>query len=149
MEREEVDHRESGCICRAMKRLWKEQKQLAGSDYQFVCNPFGMDTIPFMLYCKEECKKPFRAFSITGKRNDCFSTTFFRLEKLDEKKCCAVLSLLEAVDMDGTPVEACEDIYSLLKTDICLTVDLSCFCVISPLPPKLVNKPLPIIEPKC
>ncbi|AOV07954.1 CotY/CotZ family spore coat protein [Sporosarcina ureilytica] len=130
------------CICHAMKRLQKEQKIIAGDDikFQFICKQKEVDTIPFMLFSKE-LKKPFKA---VGK---CNATPFFRLEKIDEESCCAVLTLLEAVDMDGNPAEP-NDLYALRKTKRCVIVNLNCFCVIQPFAPDLVNRPLPIIEPK-
>ncbi|HHY72435.1 MAG TPA: hypothetical protein GX497_04260 [Bacillus bacterium] len=135
-------------ICIAMKRLQKEQKIIAEKDmeFQFIQNVPNPDTIPIMLFGNQNSQKPFSAFCIDDV--GCFKTNFFRLEKLDEEKGCATLSLLEAVDMDGCPVEDCDEIYSLLKTKCCVTVDLRCLCIINPLSPDLVNRPLPIIEPK-
>lgn len=135
-------------ICIAMKRLQKEQKLISENhiEFQFVQMPQTPDTIPFMLFGNKNCQMPFTAFSISDE--GCVKTPFFRLEKLEEEKCCAVLSLLKAVDMDGVPVDSCDEIHSLLKTDSCVIVDLTCFCVISSLSPKLVNRTLPIIEPK-
>lgn len=131
------------CICNAMKRLQKEQEIIAGNDmeFQFICKSKETDTIPFMLYLKE-LKKPFKAI------NKCIATPFFRLEKIDEDACCALLTLLEAVDMDGNPTDSCNDLYALRKTKSCVIVNLNCFCVIQPFAPDLVNRPLPIIEPK-
>lgn len=134
-------------ICIAMKRLQKEQKMISERDmeFQFIRMTPTPDTIPFMLFGNNSCK-PFSAFCVD--EYGCFKTHFFRLEKLKEEKCCATLSLLEAVDMDGLPTLSCDEIYSLLKTTCCITVDLNCFCVISPLSPDLVNRILPNIEPK-
>ena len=131
-----------GNICHAMSRLQKEQNIISGSDseFQFICKSKEIDTIPFMLYPKE-FEKPFIAF-YKG-----VPTPFFRLEKLDEKTCCAVLTLLEAVDMDGDAADSYDDFYALRKTKSCIIVNLNCFCVIHPLAPELVNRPLPIIEP--
>lgn len=130
-------------ICLAMKRLQCEQRMLSerDEDFQFICDLPKMDTIPFMLITKDS-KKPFRAFA------NCIETPYFRLERVDEETCCALLTLLEPVDMDGCPVDSHENVYSLRKTKECIMVVLSCFCAIHPLPLVLVNKPLPIIEPK-
>ena len=111
-------------------------------EFQFICLSKKMDTIPFMLYSTNN-NKPFMAFY------KCIATPFFRLEKLDEETCCAELSLLEAIDMEGNPADSFDDFYALRKTNSCIIVNLSCFCVINPLPPEFVNRPLPIIEPKC
>ncbi|MFC5587414.1 CotY/CotZ family spore coat protein [Sporosarcina soli] len=130
------------CICQSMKTLLKEQCMLAETEFQFICLSKKVDTIPFMLFTAHQ-NDPFKAF---GK---CMRTPFFRLEKLDEEICCAVLSLLEAVDMEGYPTDSCDDLFALRKTDCCIIINLKCFCAISPLPVEFVNRPLPIIEPKC
>nr|WP_225941890.1 CotY/CotZ family spore coat protein [Sporosarcina limicola] len=101
-----------------------------------------VDTIPFMLSTSEK-NKPFKAF-YKG-----IATPYFRLEKLNEEICCAVLSLLEAIDIEGYPADSYDDFYALRKTKSCIIVNLNCFCVINPLSPELVNRPLPIIEPNC
>ncbi|MFJ7933868.1 CotY/CotZ family spore coat protein [Sporosarcina sp. NPDC096371] len=132
------------CICHAMKRLLKEQQIIAGIDmeFQFICSAKKVDTIPFMLNATNK-NKPFRAFY------NCIATPFFRLEKMDEDTCCAQLSLLEAVDIEGNPTDSCDDLFTLRKTKSCIIVNLNCFCAITPLPLECVNRPLPIIEPKC
>lgn len=132
------------CICFAIKILQKEQKIVTERDVglKFINKSRKMDTIPFMLF-NINSQKPFMIY-YKG-----IATPYFRLEKLNEETCCAELSLLEAIDMDGYSVNSYEDVYSLRKTDTCIIVVLSCFCVINPLPPELVNKPLPHIEPKC
>lgn len=134
-------------ICAAIEKLEKEQSYLTENEkeFQFICMPQRPDTIPFMLFNGNGCS--FTAYCLS--EDDCFRTPFFRLEKFDNQKCCAVLSLLKAIDMDGCPVESCDEIYSLSKTECCVNVDISCFCMISPLSIELVNRPLPIIEPKC
>ncbi|MCM3568693.1 CotY/CotZ family spore coat protein [Neobacillus mesonae] len=140
-----MDRHKESCFCSEMQQLLEEQGKLSFKDFRFVCESIGYDTIPFIL-SNQKCR--FEAFGINGK-GKCFVTPVFRLEKLDTKHCCATLSLLEPVDMDGCPIDLCEEVYSLLKTDNCLIIDLSCFCAIQPLSPKLVDRPLPIIEPKC
>ncbi len=132
------------CICDAMKRLWKEQQLIAGIDmeFQFICLLKKIDTIPFMLHSTKKDK----LFTVSNK---CITTPFFRLERLDEETCCAVLSLLEAVDMEGNPTYSCDDLFALRKTKSCIIVNLNFFCAINPLPPEFVNRSLPIIEPKC
>lgn len=139
----QVEVNKKSSICLAMKKLLKEQKIISGRDmeFQFICMSKETDTIPFMLI-KREFNKPFTAY------HKGVETPYFRLEKIDEEICCAVLSLLVAVDMDGTPVDSDDDFYALRKTKSCIIVNLNCFCAINPLPPELVNRPLPIIEPK-
>lgn len=134
---------EKSPICSAMKRLQYEQKVIASYDksFQFICQKNELDTIPFMLYLAG-LHQPFMA------RSNCITTPFFRLEELHEELCCAVLSLVIPIDMDGFPAESYGDFYALRKSTSCITVNLNCFCAITPLPPSLVNRPLPIIEPK-
>lgn len=131
------------CVCKAMKTLQKEQSILSGQliEFQFICFSATTDTIPFMLLMNNNLK-PLKAFT------KCTVSPFFRLEKLNEDTCCAELSILEAIDMDGIPIDSCADLYSLRKTKSCIIVDLNCFCAINPFPPNLVNRPLPEIEPK-
>lgn len=141
-----MDRHSESCFCIELNQLLEEQEKLSFKDFRFVCDMLGYDTIPLII-SNQKC--PLEAFgrTVNGKF---FVTSVFRLEKLDTKHCCATLSLLEPVDMDGCPIEfLCDEIYSLNKTDQCIIVDLSCFCKIEPLSPKLVNRPLPIIEPKC
>lgn len=131
------------CICLAMKILETEQKYITERDLglKFVSKSRKIDTIPFMLI-NIETQKPLTIY-YKG-----IATPYFRLEKLSEETCCAVLSPLEATDMDGNPVELYDNVYSFKKTDKCIIVVLSCFCAIHPLPLELVNKPHPSIEPK-
>ena len=136
---------EEHCLCREMEQLLDEQQRLAFEGFRFVCEKIGYDTIPFVL---SNGKCAFEVFGRT-KKGLFFTTQVFRLENLDTRHCCATLSLLLPVDMDGHPVEFCNDVFSLVKTDNCIMVDLTCFCSIKPLSPKLVNRELPIIEPKC
>lgn len=135
----------SSCICSDLKQLLEEQEKLSCHGFRFVCEPIGYDTIPFIL---SNGNKPFRSW-VRTRNGMIVITEVFRLECLDDRHCCAKLSPLIPVDMDGCPIELCDDVYSLLKTDSCIHVDLKCFCTIQPLSPKLVNRPLPIIEPKC
>jgi spore coat protein Y len=139
------NHQLESCICGDLQQLLEEQKRLALDDFRFVCEKIGYDTIPIIL---SNDKNQLEAWGWTEK--GCFfTTTIFRLEAVDERTCCATLSLLEPVDMDGCPVEMCDNIFALRRTTNCIIVDLSCFCSIQPLSPRLVNRQLPIIEPKC
>lgn len=138
-------HRCEQCICNEMEQLLDEQQRLSLEGFRFVCENIGFDTIPFIL---SNGKSPFETFGRT-RNGHFFTTQVFRLESLDRNHCCATLSLLLPVDMDGCPVDLCDDVYALIKTDICIIVDLNCFCTIQPLSPRLVNRALPIVEPKC
>jgi spore coat protein Y len=136
---------EEQCLSSELEQLLEEQQRLSFDDFRFVCDKIGYDTIPFVL-SNEKC-----AFEVFGRtRNGLFFTTqVFRLESIDSRHCCATLSLLLPVDIDGYPVDLCDEVFSLIKTDNCIIVDLSFFCSIQPLSPKLVNRELPIVEPKC
>jgi len=127
----------------AFKTLKDEQKLLAEwhMGLKFICSLRQMDTIPIMLI-PEDSAEPFSVWS-NGIRSP-----YFRLEKVDEETGCAKLSLLEALNMDGCPVDVMEEVYTLRKTDRCILLETSCFCAIHPLSPELLNKPLPNIEPK-
>lgn len=131
------------CICKEMKRLQFEQRLLAefGKDCRYIELPKRMDTIPFMLVSSKEFK-PFMAI-LHGS-----TTSFFRLESIDEHSCCAQLSLLKPVDMVGRHASSVDDLYALQKTKICIHLNLCCFIAINPMPPILVERPLPIIEVK-
>ncbi|HZG59776.1 MAG TPA: CotY/CotZ family spore coat protein [Anoxybacillus sp.] len=114
------------------------------------------NTIPFILYCKD--RKPFKATGVTTfisscskkKRFACFTTFIFKIKELDGN--CAVLELLtfksdkkhhsNSCPKRGQnhPCSPCfqvdsEKVKDLVKTGICINVDLSCFCGISCLPP--------------
>ncbi len=78
-----------------------------------------------------------------------FNTPFFIIKKIDKTNDCVLLSSLEPVGIDGCTVDfpiGC--VYSLIETNKCLTVNLSCFCGIQTLSSKLVNRDIPIIQPK-
>ena len=78
-----------------------------------------------------------------------FNSPFFIVKKIDKTNDCVLFSPLEPVGIDGCTVDfpvGC--VYSLIETNKCLTVNLSCFCGIQTLSPKLVNRDIPIIHPK-
>ncbi|MBS4192717.1 spore coat protein [Bacillus sp. FJAT-49705] len=111
------------------------------------------NTVPFILYC--DCE-PFKGTGVTTftshskkKKFACISTFIFRIKDLDDN--CAVLELLtfkpkKCCHEDSgkkcdhkEPSSPCrqidhKDVDDLIRTGICITVDLSCFCAISCLP---------------
>jgi spore coat protein Y len=133
------------CICQDLQQLLEEQKKLSFDEFRFICEDFGYETIPFIL-STGNCQ--FEAFGWTN-NGDFFTTNVFRLEAIDVTRCCATLSLLEPVDIDGYPVALCDNVFSLRTTSNCLVVDLTCFKSLQPLSPRLVNRLLPIVNPKC
>jgi spore coat protein Y len=132
------------CICQDLQQLLEEQKRLSFDEFRFLSEDFGYDTIPFIL---STGKCQFEAFGWTNNGNF-FTTTVFRLEALDVRRCCATISLLEAVDIDGYPVDLCDNVFSLRTTSNCIVVDLTCFKSLQPLSPRLVDRLLPIVNPK-
>jgi spore coat protein Y len=139
------EHQKNSCVCHELRQLLEEQKKLSFEDFRFISDDFGYDTIPFIL-STGECQ--FEAWGWAN-NGDFFTTNIFRLEGIDERKCCATLSLLEPIDIDGCPADICDDLFSLRKTANCVIVDLTCFTTLQPLSPRLVNRLLPIIDPKC
>lgn len=111
------------------------------------------NTIPFILYCKD-CE-PFKASGVTTfkhhgkeKKFACITSFIFRIKEFDGK--CAVLELLtfktckssndpfkkSAPKEDFSPCSQidCENVDDLIRTGICINVDLSCFCAVTCLP---------------
>ena len=131
----------TSCLCTLLKELLDEQDRLAHQTFKFICKTDKIDTIPFLLYSKEN-SDPFEAHIYAH------GTIFFRLENIQKDSCCATLRLLMGIDMDEYPTNEMEEVYSLIKTDHCITVDLNCFLGIQPCPPKLVDRPLPWVEIK-
>lgn len=132
------------CICLDLEQLLEEQKRLSFEDFRFVSEDFGYDTIPFIL-STGKCQFEAWGWTING---DFFTTNVFKLEALDVKRCCATISLLEPVDIDGYPVDICDNVFSLRTTSNCIIIDLGGFSSIQPLSPRLVDRRLPIVPPK-
>jgi spore coat protein Z len=157
------DHHHDGCVEEVLEAILKAQrkaenddkcdtsckdsiKELLGESKKWTKN-----TIPFLLYC--DCK-PFKASGATTyldhhkkKKFICVSTFIFRIK--DIKHECAVLELLtfksdKKCEKDKTCSDqdlcspCCQidhkDVDDLVKTGICINVDLSCFCAVSCLP---------------
>ncbi|QOR67619.1 spore coat protein [Cytobacillus suaedae] len=96
--------------------------------------------IPFLLYTNKEGL--FNAYGNIGELlpGDFFKTPFFRVEDVREG-CCATLSLLRPIFGAKSSSDNVEDVCSvsrLVNTDICIEVDLTCFCAIQCLDPRLV-----------
>jgi hypothetical protein len=113
------------------------------------------NTIPFILYCGD-CE-PFKATGVTTYKSQkdkekfaCITSFIFKIKKV--KDGCAVLELLvinpeKCHSTDQEKKYNCsevhslccqinhKDVHDLVNTGICITVDLSCFCAITCLPP--------------
>ncbi|WP_078548033.1 CotY/CotZ family spore coat protein [Litchfieldia alkalitelluris] len=133
------------CVCDAVQNIADLQDAVEDhcptSCYENLLAPtqFLGDTIPFMLFDKSG--DLFKAFGNVGglEAGDCFETVFFRVEKI-RNDCCATLSLLRPTgngDFDCKD-DVC-DVTALEKTDFCIEVDLTCFCAIQCLSPRLVT----------
>ncbi|QOR67610.1 spore coat protein [Cytobacillus suaedae] len=137
------------CVCEAVENIKDLQDavedQCPTSCFSNLLSPVANlgDTIPFILYTKKG--DLLKAFGNVGELmgGDCFKTPFFRVEDI-RGNCCATLSLLmplrngDLVDFDDCDVDVC-DVNGLVKTDFCIEVDLTCFCAIQCLNPRLVN----------
>lgn len=106
------------------------------------------NTIPFILYCGD-CE-PFKATGVTTvchhskeKKFACITSFIFKIKDFDGK--CAVLELLTfKPSKSKDPFKKsicspcgqidCENVSDLVKTGICINVDLSCFCAVTCLP---------------
>lgn len=113
------------------------------------------NTIPFMLYCKENCK-PFigSGFRRKHRKFHCVQSPVFRVKNFVKgSNHCVLLEILKPVYGDGEggssssgggggsaccSIGVCES-YGKFKnfkaTGVCITVDLRCFCGITCLDP--------------
>ena len=163
------------CICDTLRKIDEAQSVVENNKRLSSCNncmkKFNLpltknnfDTIPIMLICKDKCDF-FMGSGIFRKPNtmilECFKTPFFRVTKfLDNSDCCVVLELLQPQNEEGEiPSSFIEnDIYAFfsdscitrfVRTGICITVDLNCFCGVECLP--AVNAchgiPIPLKKP--
>jgi spore coat protein Z len=105
------------------------------------------NSIPFIVYTEEGV--PFKATGVTTlshgkvKKFACIDSFIFRIKDLDGK--CAVLELLtfkpkcskdpfkKSICSPCGQID-CENVKDLIKTGICINVDLSCFCAVTCLP---------------
>jgi spore coat protein Y/spore coat protein Z len=131
--------RNKNCVCDAVENILDQQEAVndkcSTSCYSNLLNPVKSlgDTIPFILF--NEKGSLFKAFGNVG--GDCFETAFFRVENI--KNCCATLRLLLPLDCHGHLAHDVCDVKKLVKTKNCVEVDLTCFCAIQCLSPRLVN----------
>ncbi|WP_181348593.1 CotY/CotZ family spore coat protein [Thalassobacillus sp. CUG 92003] len=157
------------CVCETVRKIVRAQNEVARnrdccttsceqSIKQLLSpstNGNGFTTIPFALYCKEDCE-PFIGSGISrssiggGGMNamKCIQTPIFRAVKfVDKDECCVQLELLVPVNMGGTVMGSCgkgkticdffpgKQISNLKATGVCITIDLDCFCGIVCLDP--------------
>lgn len=138
----------SNCVCDTLLSIVEAQDQVEND-----CNgcntairelvggaqtPFN--TIPVLLTCKGDCD----LFVGHGVRRDENTTTelevihsiVFRVNDVDPETCCASLELLQEADTKnkGDLLDMIET-HDFESTNVCITVDLNCFCAVSCLPP--------------
>jgi hypothetical protein len=140
------------CICDALFELKKLQDYINHSETPYfgklLSTLVGVDTIPFTLFRKDGpmfltgCDSKEK-----GKAEFCFTTSYFRLEKLDVDTCCATVSLLRPLDIYGEDVESMCEVTKLIKTSTCVEIDLDCICAIQCVDVDLLKRII-IIEPK-
>jgi hypothetical protein len=139
------------CVFLVLEELKAQQDQL--ETYPTSCfssllkKLLKVDTIPFMLLSS---KGPMELagfeYADVTKETVHFHTHFFRIEKLMYDTNCATLSLLRPLTLCGDPVHSICEVERFERTDICVTIDLSCVCGIQCLDVDLLKKV--VIEPK-
>lgn len=132
-------------LCDALYELKLFQDLLENSRTKFfgrlIGKIAGTDTIPFLLISKNGDPLSF------SNRDECFETSYFRIESIARDTCCSTISLLRPLDIEGNFTNSFCDVVRLEKTSICKTVDLSRICAIQLLDTELLTRKI-IIEPK-
>ncbi|MEC1694110.1 CotY/CotZ family spore coat protein [Schinkia azotoformans] len=153
------------CICNLVRQI--EEAQFEKTSHHGDCDEKptnNLNTIPFMLISNGTCDffigKGIFSHN-EGKSLESFKTPFFRVDKfIDDRDCCVQLELLQAQTEEGTasPVIKDDDICSFLsshsigkfiRTGICITVDLSCYCGIECLTPVFAKYENPVPSRSC
>lgn len=139
------ERRGNDCLCEALYELKLFQDLIKDSQTkyygQLLAKIVGTDTLPFFLITK---KGDPLSFSDT---NECFETSYFRIESIDKEECCATISLLRPLDIEGYLSNSLCDVVRLERTSTCKVVDLTRFCAIQLLETELLTRKV-IIEPK-
>ena len=141
----------SNCVSDVVRTIANHQDDVASQHCDVSCTQSirdlvspvtnnGLDTVPFILYTKKGV--PFKGYGaeVNGGRFNCIDSFIFRVSEVDDHNNCAVLELLQFENDDNVCASVCEQIDNeqvrdLERTRICITVDLSCFCAITCLPP--------------
>ncbi|WP_188207399.1 CotY/CotZ family spore coat protein [Alkalibacillus aidingensis] len=156
----DLDCKDSKCVCKTVRRIADAQDAVdepvdcdisCKQSIQDLVSPAtttnGNDTIPFILYCKGDCK-PFwatgvvQAFANNTRSFQCFESPIFRVSKV-HKDCCADLELLLPANSNGLcPRKKKKDVCDFIgdasdfqRTGVCVKVDLCDFVAISCLEP--------------
>ena len=142
---------EESCVQEVLEDLVASQKEFKNflhSKYyrHMLLDHTGEGLVPFILY-KKKGNQEVSEFVAMEKR-DWFTTPFLAVKEIRKESHCATVILLRPLDIDGYETTDLKKLFRLEKTSFCLEVDLSCFCAIQCLDPRLMNRKLPIIEPK-
>ncbi len=160
---DEMDHHKSkvDCVCDTVKAIAAAQDEVMDDCCDLNCDraikelldPTGdnnLDSVPFVLYCKGDCK-PFKGYGTKIETNeeahfDCFSSFIFRVKEVDDN-CCARLELLRVNEEPSGSEDGCKKrdkdpckqldgvrVSDLTRTHVCITVDLNDFNGITCLP---------------
>lgn len=148
--KDNTTHEHTKSVYHAFLELKRQQDQLGicptSCFSPLIAKLFKVDTIPVLFYTESGLfqVKAVKAKD-NGKGNE-FWTSFFRIEHVDTKEKCGILSLLRPLSLTGNPVEEICDVERLERTEICVKVDLTCICAVQCLDINLMKKV--VIEPK-
>lgn len=141
------DYHGGHCVCNILRDIARAQKDIAEFECDTSCersisdllgqtdSPNHLDTVPFILYCKDSCK-PFKGYGASGKNmGKMVASYYFRVKNVTDD-CCAVIELLRDSSCGNVnphnPMD--QQTKHLRATGICMTVDVKCFCHITCLP---------------
>ncbi|WP_017185094.1 CotY/CotZ family spore coat protein [Alkalibacillus haloalkaliphilus] len=153
----DFDCKNSKCVCKTVRNIAAAQDEVVTPDCDVSCKQSiqnlvsptvttGNDTIPFILYCKGDCKPFVGSGVLQDVVNNttnffCFESPIFRVSKI-HKDCCADLELLLPVNSSGqchkkkkSLCDLFDGVTGLQRTGICIKVDLCDFVAISCLEP--------------
>lgn len=157
------------CICHVVRKIVDAQDEVANNNADCCStsceqsikdllspttnnNTTGNTTIPFILYCKDNCS-PFISSAVyqapisnTGNTFfGCVETPVFRAKKfVNDGDCCVILELLLPVTETGATINTGDQVCDFFPgnsrrgfqaTGICITVDLNSFNAIQCLDP--------------
>lgn len=110
------------------------------------------NTRPFLLY---NCEGELFSAIIPGEGENCINSPVFRVEGFfgdEDTSCCAILRVLDPSSGGGpqADAQACRAIQNpcdIEATNICIIVDLTCFCAIQCLQDIFLEAPTDTITP--
>ncbi|MBS4192702.1 hypothetical protein KHA94_21405 [Bacillus sp. FJAT-49705] len=152
MERNGISVNMENCIGDALLEIIKLQNLLSNISTPYLGSLLGrlfkVDTIPFMLFTKKGIYNVSSHFINNDSiGQECFTTSFFRVNSFEKGTRCANITLLRPFDINNRPVTDLCEVYRLEKTPFCTEIDLSCICGLQCLDTDLLMRKI-IIEPK-